>query len=63
VTIAGIARDFTLRDVSRLWVMPVADQAAVLPMLLSCKLDNREPMPGGVTHLQLAPTLGALGGH
>ncbi|MCU1278595.1 MAG: hypothetical protein JWM53_2141 [bacterium] len=57
VIVAGSARDFTLHGVSRLWAMPVADQAAILPMLLSCKYDDRDPMPAGVTHLQLAPTL------
>jgi hypothetical protein len=57
VTVAGNAHDFTLRDVSRLWALPVADQAAILPMLLSCKLTDRDPMPAGVAHLQLAPTL------
>jgi hypothetical protein len=57
VTVAGNAHDFTLRDVSRLWALPVADQAAILPMLLSCKFNDRDPMPAGVAHLQLAPTL------
>jgi len=57
VIVAGSPRDFTLRGVGDLWRMPVADQAAILPMLLSCKLDERERMPAGITHLQLAPTL------
>jgi hypothetical protein len=63
VTVGGMAHTFTLRDVSRLWAMPVADQAAVLPMLLSCRLDNSDRFAAGVTHLQLAPTLGGMSGH
>jgi hypothetical protein len=64
VTGAGNVREFALRDVSRLWALPVADQAAVLPMLLSCKFNQRDSMPAGVAHLQLAPTLtfGSVGG-
>jgi hypothetical protein len=41
VTVDGVAREFSIRGVSRLWALPVADQAALLPMLLTCRLDQR----------------------
>lgn len=47
VTVGAETRRFTLRDVSSLWAMPVADQAAVLPMLLACPLDRHGNLPAG----------------
>jgi hypothetical protein len=58
VTVDGIPRNFALRGVSRLWAMPVADQAAILPMLLACNLEGHDaPMTTGVAHLQISPSL------
>ena len=56
VSTGGTARPFVFRHLSRIWAMPVADQAAILPMLLSCDLDNWTRMPVGGT-LNLTSTM------
>jgi hypothetical protein len=56
VTAGDVTRPFTLRDVSALWSMPAADQAAVLPMLLACRLDGHANMPAD-GHLDLTGSL------
>jgi hypothetical protein len=59
VTVEGHTREFTLRDVSSLWAMPVSDQAAVLPMLLTCNLER----PGGMAaggRMSLTSTLSII---
>lgn len=56
VTAAGIARDYVLRGVSGFWSMPAADQAAVLPMLLTCRLDEHRGFEAG-GQLNLTSTL------
>ncbi len=47
VTAGGIAREYAIRGVSRLWEMPVADQAALLPMLLTCRAHEPERFDAG----------------
>jgi len=56
VTVGGNSRPFTLPHASILWAMPASDQAAVLPMLLSCNLEGRSGLPADA-HLELTTTL------
>jgi len=58
VTVGGSARDYVFRGVRGFWAMPAADQAAVLPMLLTCKLDEHRGFEAG-GQLNLTSTLTA----
>jgi hypothetical protein len=55
MTVEGEKHEFVLRGVSGLWSMPVADQAAILPIMLSC--DFGSDAPEGVQTLAGRPIL------
>lgn len=56
VTVGGTSRSYVFHGVSGFWSMPAADQAVVLPMLLTCKVDERKGFEAG-RQLDLTSTL------